>query len=107
MERVKRGRRWERHRRRSCGRAVAGVVLGALASVSVAQDASPPPVDLTGMSLEQLLETPVVTGAAKRVQQQKDAAASVSVVTDEEINLLGHRHLADVLRNQRGFYLHT
>src|SRR5205807_9338744 len=52
-------------------------------------------------------DLPVIVAAGKRRQTQREAAASVSVVTDDEIDLFGYRNLAEVLRNQRGFYLHT
>ena len=71
-------------------------------------DAQAPGQDLTSLDLEALAEVPVVVVAAgKREQTAREAAASVSVVDSEEIDLLGHRSLAEVLRNQRGFYLHT
>ncbi|HEV7301121.1 MAG TPA: TonB-dependent receptor [Tepidisphaeraceae bacterium] len=70
-------------------------------------DATQSPDDLTSMSIEELMELPVVVAAGKRAQSQREAAASVSVVTADEINLMGYRNLAEVLRNQRSFYLHT
>lgn len=62
--------------------------------------------DLSQLSLEDLMNVPV-TAAALRPQAEREAAASVSVVTAEEIELFGYRNLADVLRNQRSFYLYT
>ena len=50
-------------------------------------------------------EIPVVVGAAKHEQRPRDAPASVTVITAEEIELYGYRSLADILRAQRGFYL--
>ncbi|MFI5378279.1 MAG: TonB-dependent receptor plug domain-containing protein [Tepidisphaerales bacterium] len=50
---------------------------------------------------------PIVVAAGKREQTQRQAAASVSVVTDDEIDLFGYRNIADVLRAQRGFYVYT
>src|SRR5947209_19111422 len=47
-------------------------------------------------------DLPVIVAAGKRQQTQREAAASVSVVTDDEIDLFGYRSLAEVLRNQRG-----
>jgi outer membrane receptor for ferrienterochelin and colicins len=82
--------------------AVAG--LAACAAPLRAAD-GPAAEDLTALPLEQLMEVPLVVAAAKRPQQQREAAASVTVIPADEIDLLGHRNLADVLRNQRGFYL--
>jgi outer membrane receptor for ferrienterochelin and colicins len=61
---------------------------------------------LSELSIEELLDTPVV-GAAKREQAPREVAASVTTVTSEEIDLLGYRNLADVLRAQRSFYQFT
>jgi len=57
--------------------------------------------------LELYKDLPIVVAAGKREQTQRDAAASVSVVTQADIQLFGYRSLADVLRSQRGFYLNT
>jgi iron complex outermembrane receptor protein len=50
-------------------------------------------------------DMPVILVAGKREQTQREAPASVSVVTAEDIDLYGFKSLADVLRTQRGFYL--
>ena len=52
-------------------------------------------------------EMPVIVAAGKRAQTQREAAASVSVVTADDIDLFGYRSLAEVLRGQRSFFLHT
>jgi iron complex outermembrane receptor protein len=52
-------------------------------------------------------DMPIVVAAGKREQTQREAPASVSVVTEQDIDLFGYRSLADVLRDQRGFYLQT
>jgi outer membrane receptor for ferrienterochelin and colicins len=52
-------------------------------------------------------DMPIVVAAGKREQTQREAPASVSVVTADDIELFGYRSLADVLRAQRGFYLST
>ena len=57
--------------------------------------------------LELYKDLPVIVAAGKREQTQREAAASVSVVTDDDIELFGYRSLADVLRSERGFYLNT
>jgi iron complex outermembrane receptor protein len=55
--------------------------------------------------LEMYKDMPVIVAAGKREQSQREAAASVSVITSDEIQLFGYRSLADALRTQRGFYL--
>src|ERR1035437_9169878 len=50
-------------------------------------------------------EMPVVVTAAKHEQKAQQAAAAVSVVTAEEIELYGYRSLGDILRTQRGFFI--
>lgn len=52
-------------------------------------------------------DMPVVVAAAMRPQSQQEAAASVSVVTANDIQLFNYRSLADVLHGQRSFYLGT
>jgi iron complex outermembrane receptor protein len=52
-------------------------------------------------------DMPVVVAAGMRTQTQQEAAASVSVVTDNDIQLFNYRSLADVLHGQRSFYLDT
>jgi iron complex outermembrane receptor protein len=52
-------------------------------------------------------DMPIVVAAGKREQTQREAAASVSVITDQDIELYGYQSLADALRTQRGFYLNT
>ena len=52
-------------------------------------------------------DIPPVIGAAKHEQKQREAPASVTVVTARDIELYGYRSLADILRTQRGFYLHS
>jgi iron complex outermembrane receptor protein len=52
-------------------------------------------------------DIPVVVAAGKREQTQDEAPASVSVITAEDIQLFGYQSLADALRNQRSFFLHT
>ncbi len=65
------------------------------------------PDDLSKLSIEELMSVPLVQAAGRREQTQRQAAASVSVVTEEEISLFGYRNIAEVLRSQRSFYLYT
>jgi outer membrane receptor for ferrienterochelin and colicins len=58
---------------------------------------------LTTLSLEELLEIRVVA-ASKFPQDVMSAPASISIITGDEIRLLGHRTLADVLRSVRGMF---
>ena len=56
------------------------------------------------LPLDQLLETPIST-AAKYDQQMSHVAASVTVITAEEIERYGWTTLAEVLESVRGFYI--
>jgi iron complex outermembrane receptor protein len=61
--------------------------------------------ELKSLSVEELLEVPLVYGASKHEQKVSDAPSSVSIVTRDEIKKFGYRSLADILRGVRGFYL--
>jgi iron complex outermembrane receptor protein len=56
------------------------------------------------LPLDKLLETPIST-AAKYDQQMSNVAASVTVITAEEIQRYGWTSLAEVLESVRGFYV--
>ena len=71
------------------------LVMMALAAPMRAQDKLP---------LDKLLETPIST-AAKYDQKLSSVAASVTVITAEEIERYGWTSLAEVLQSVRGFYL--
>jgi len=73
-----------------------------VATVAAAQ--TPPPVDVATMSLNELLGVEVVSTASKFPQEIKEAPASITVITADEIRRYGHRTLADTLRSVRGFY---
>jgi outer membrane receptor for ferrienterochelin and colicins len=65
------------------------------------------PSELSSLSLEELMQVDTVVTAGRHEQTVRQAAASVSVVTADEIDLMGYRNLAELLRNQRSFFLHT
>ena len=65
---------------------------------------SPNAPDVTTMSLQDLLGVEVVSTASKFPQEVKEAPASITVITADEIRRYGHRTLSDTLRSVRGFY---
>lgn len=62
--------------------------------------------DLTELSLDQLLDVPVVS-ASRFEQKASETAATVSVVTRDDIRQYGWRSVAEVLRSLHGFYIHS
>jgi outer membrane receptor for ferrienterochelin and colicins len=52
-------------------------------------------------------DMPIVVAATKTPQTLQQAPASASVVTASDIELFGYQNLADLLRDQRSFYLET
>ena len=88
------------------------MVLTMLASTATtvaaqSQAPAPPGGDLSGKSLEALLDVHVdsVEGAARHTQRTTEAPASVTVITASDIETFGWRTLADVLRSVRGFHV--
>jgi len=65
------------------------------------QDANEPE-DLFEMSLEELMEVPVVFASSKRLQPITEAASSVEIITAEDIKQSGAINIADVLRDVAG-----
>lgn len=61
------------------------------------------PQDLGSLPMEELLGIEVM-GASKFLQDVREAPASITIVTAEDIRRYGHRTLADVVRSVRGFY---
>jgi outer membrane cobalamin receptor len=84
---------------------IAGVLLSA--DLAVAQQTPPREavVDPSTMDLEQLMKIEVVVAGSKRVQQTRDVASFVSVVTAAEIKQHGYRTLSAVLGTLPSFYV--
>src|SRR6266704_3085634 len=78
------------------------VTLGAAAAQT---NAPAKPVDLTEMSLEDLmkLDVPRVYAASKIEQKTTEAPSSVTIITSDDIKKYGYRTLSDVLRSVPGF----
>jgi outer membrane receptor protein involved in Fe transport len=70
-------------------------VIGTLPALAAA--------DVTDMSLEQLMQVPIV-GASKYAQKQSEVGASVSVITRQEIRSFGWRTLDEALASLPGVY---
>ena len=81
------------------------LTLAAPATRGAAQ--TPAGGDLSGKSLEALLDVPVdsVEGAARHTQRLAEAPASVTVISATDIETFGWRTLADVLKSVRGFHV--
>jgi outer membrane receptor protein involved in Fe transport len=76
--------------------------LAALVAGHGAWAASETPIDLSALSLAELLQVPVVT-TAKFAARADDIPSSVSILTAEDIRIFGWRTLADALRSLQGF----
>jgi len=76
----------------------------ALAVLSLAAGPARAATDLTELSLDALLEVPIV-GASKYEQRQNAVAAAASVITRKEIKTFGWRTLAEALNSLPGVHL--
>src|SRR6185503_14840391 len=86
---------------------VIGLMLASAPASAQTPAQTPPDSDLSGKSLEALLDVPVdsVEGAARHTQRLTEAPAPVTVVTATDIETFGWRTLADVLKSVRGFHV--
>jgi len=75
------------------------LLLAALAAPAAA--ATTPATDLAALPLDALLDMQI-SGASRFAQRMSDSAASVSVITADEIRALGWRTLGQALRSLRG-----
>jgi len=90
-------------RRRRSNRTAGGLLLAAIVASSGAC-AAPGAVDLTALSLDDLLNVEVYT-ASKFPQKMSEAPSYVTVVTAGDIKAYGYRTLSAILRNVPGLYV--
>jgi iron complex outermembrane receptor protein len=103
--RTESGRRTPGAPRRHSTRIAAPTLLAALVAAGGASGAfAQASVDLTALSLDDLLNVEVVT-ASKFPQKMSEAPSYVTVVTAADIKVYGYRTLTDVLRSVPGLYV--
>ncbi len=88
------------------GPVLAFVCAVVLLCATTAQGQTEPPLDLTKISLEELMQAEIqtVSSASRFEQDVTTAPASVTIVTADEIRRFGHRSLKDILDSVRGLY---
>lgn len=91
------------YRNRPGGRVRLAPVLLCLPLVAAPAIAAAQVVDVTQMSLEQLLDVTII-GASKYEQRQDAVAAAVSVITRDEIKAFGWRTASEILASLPGIY---
>ena len=86
-------------------RATMLAVLATLTGTALCARAAEPPrggvAEIAALPLDALLDLEV-TGASRAAERMSEAAASVTVITADEIRALGYRTIADALRSVRG-----
>lgn len=87
---------------RSSTRWLVAIALGMFAGIVGSQPAAAQTVDLTKLSLEDLLNTEI-TSASRKAQKLSRTAAAVYVITREDIRRSGARTIPDVIRMAPGF----
>jgi len=84
------------------------VILGLIVTIQssvLAKDPAQEEGDLFEMSLEELLEVPIITVASKRAESQIEAPSIVSVVPRDEFVAFGDRNLRQLLQRQPSVYM--
>jgi iron complex outermembrane receptor protein len=74
-----------------------GVLVGLLLAVPAWPQNSPKPADLSGKSIEDLMNIEV-TSASKKAQKLSQVAAAIFVITQEDIRRSGATNIPDLLR---------
>ena len=79
------------------------IALTILLSSAATAASDTPPVDLTELSLEQLLSVEIIS-ASRLGQKSSQAPSAVSVLTASDIRTFGWRTLAEALNSMRGLF---
>ena len=85
-------------------RAASAILVAILGLLPARAAAQAPETPSTGSSLDELLDVKI-SGAAKSDQTARQAPASVTIITSEDIERYGYRTIADVLMTVRGFFV--
>lgn len=80
--------------------------IGTLLLACTISGAAPAPLDLTNLSLEDLMNVEVTT-ASKKPERLAKSPAAVFVIDSEDIYRYGYRTLSDALQSIIGFYTST
>ncbi len=80
-------------------------ILATFAAAATVRSEDLPTSSLPELTIDQLLEVPLVSVASKRPQSVQDAPSVVTVISSEEIQRQGYRTLADALRTLPGLYV--
>lgn len=83
--------------------------VGWMIAAAAARAEEPPPVDVTDLDLEELLETDVraltVTAVSKKAERLGDAPATVTVISHDDFQRHDWRNVAEALRSVPGVYV--